>query len=190
VTHLPPTYGPPTCGEGLWRVSRHADVRAVLADPRFVVPAPPSGAGTTGMDWLRSAVSRFANGPEHARRRARAGDLLAPLDLHALRARTFGHASAELALTDRVDVMDRLARRVPVGVLATDLGVPEERREEAVAAVTAIAAAYHPPLRAADPGDRRAAEGDRGVAALAALLGQPGPPSRASWSRRATRRRG
>ncbi|GAA4574133.1 cytochrome P450 [Planotetraspora kaengkrachanensis] len=72
-----------------------------------------------------------------------------------------------------VDVMARLARRVPVGVLATHLGVAPEHREDAVGAVVAMAAAYHPrPDASVSEAEDRA---DRAVAVLADLLGRPDP---------------
>ncbi|MEU8171578.1 cytochrome P450 [Microbispora hainanensis] len=125
------------------RLTRHADVRAVLADPRFVVPAAPAAPPGTGMAWLRGAVSRFSNGAEHVRRRARVAELIDALDPVRLRREARERAGAELTGAARVDVMARIARRVPVGVLATGLGVPENRREEVAEAVTAMAAAYH-----------------------------------------------
>ncbi|GAA0371193.1 hypothetical protein GCM10009530_21710 [Microbispora corallina] len=153
---------------------RHADVRDVLADPLFQVPAVPPGDEDGheggheggGMAWLRGAVSRFSNGAEHARRRSRAVALLAPLDPAELGGQARAEAEEALARPGRVDVMALLARRVPVGVLAVRLGVPAVRREEAVAAVTAIAAAYH-------PGGERNAAADAAVASLARLLGGP-----------------
>ncbi|ETK37871.1 hypothetical protein MPTA5024_01840 [Microbispora sp. ATCC PTA-5024] len=149
---------------------RHADVRDVLADPRFLVPTVPPGGEDGheggGMAWLRGAVSRFSNGAEHARRRSRALALLARLDPAELRGQARAEAEAALARPGRVDVMALLARRVPVGVLAVRLGVPAVRREEAVAAVRAIAAAYH-------PGGERNAAADAAVASLARLLGEP-----------------
>jgi hypothetical protein len=48
---------------------RHAEVSAVLADPRFAVAAPADEGGPMG--WLRSQVSRFSTGATHQRRRAR-----------------------------------------------------------------------------------------------------------------------
>ncbi len=144
----------------------------MLADPRFHVPAAPAAALGTGsgpgMAWLRGAVSRFANGPEHARRRSRAQGLLDALDPVRLRGEARERTRAELAGGAPVDVMARIARRVPVGVLATRLGVPGDRREEVVAAVTAIAAAYHLPSAGAPPG-REAA--DAAVGVLADALG-------------------
>jgi cytochrome P450 len=171
-------------------IRRHADVRAVLSDPRFEVPAAaPTADGTHGMPWLRGAVSRFSNGAEHARRRSHAIGLLSAIDIVALRGDAFDLASAELASSepsrpsesnrpDVVDVMARLARRVPVGVLATHLGIAPERREEAVGAVITMAAAYHPrphpvlPAPEAEEHDERA---DRAVGVLADLLGHPEP---------------
>ncbi|GIH51123.1 Cytochrome P450 [Microbispora rosea] len=152
------------------RLTRHADVRAVLADPRFLVPAVPAAPAAqpgTGMAWLRGAVSRFSNGAEHACRRARAEGLLDALDPVRLRREAREQAGAELAGGSRVDVMARIARRVPVGVLATRLGVPEDRREEVAAAVTAMAAAYHLP-----PAPGAASAGDAAVAVLADALGE------------------
>ncbi|MEU7690930.1 cytochrome P450 [Microbispora hainanensis] len=127
------------------RLTRHADVRAVLADPRFLVPAAPAAQPGSGMAWLRGAVSRFSNGAEHAHRRARVAELIDALDPVRLRREARERAVAELAGGARVDVMARIARRVPVGVLATALGVPQGRREEVAEAVTAMAAAYHLP---------------------------------------------
>jgi len=197
MTHEPPV------------ISRHADVRAVLSDSRFEVPAvAPVTDGTQGIAWLRGAVSRFSNGEEHARRRSRAIGLLSPVSPAQLRADAFDLASAELSsagpsspapppygpspcgpLLDGpfssrrseavvVDVMARLARRVPVGVLATHLGIGPERREEAVGAVTAMAAAYHPrpvSARPAPEADARDEQADLAVGVLADLLGHPEP---------------
>ncbi|TQS29358.1 cytochrome P450 [Microbispora sp. KK1-11] len=163
----------PPAGEDR-RLTRHADVRAVLADPRFLVPAAPAAQPGAGMAWLRGAVSRFSNGAEHARRRARVTGLLDALDPVRLRREACERTGAELAGGARVDVMARIARRVPVGVLATRLGVPEDRREEVVAAVTAMAAAYHlPPAPGAAPaGDA----GDAAVGVLAAALSEGEEP--------------
>ncbi|MBE3012726.1 cytochrome P450 [Microbispora sp. NEAU-D428] len=126
------------------------------------------------MAWLRGAVSRFSNGDEHARRRARVVELLDALDPVRLRREACERTSTELAGGARVDVMARIARRVPVGVLATRLGVPEDRREEVAVAVTAMAAAYHLP-----PAPGEASAGDAAVGVLAAALGEggeePGP---------------
>ncbi|GAA1313195.1 hypothetical protein Psi02_56710 [Planotetraspora silvatica] len=173
-----------------------------------VPAASPVTDGTHGIAWLRGAVSRFSNGEEHARRRSRAIGLLSPISPTRLRADAFDLASADLASADLsssgpssaepssagssspwssssgpaeavvVDVMARLARRVPVGVLATHLGIVPERREEAVGAVTAMAAAYHPRPATARHGpgaDERDEHADRAVVVLADLLGHPEP---------------
>ncbi|MEU7938239.1 cytochrome P450 [Microbispora bryophytorum] len=163
------TVDPPAVPER--RLIRHADVRSVLADPRFLVPAAPAARPGTGMAWLRGAVSRFSNGAEHGRRRARVTGMLGALDPVRLRREAFERTGAELAGGARVDVMARIARRVPVGVLATRLGVPEDRREEVVAAVTAMAAAYHLP-----PASGAAPAGDAAVGVLAAALGDGEKP--------------
>ncbi|MEU8276258.1 cytochrome P450 [Microbispora bryophytorum] len=163
------TVDPPAVPER--RLIRHADVRSVLADPRFLVPAAPAARPGTGMAWLRGAVSRFSNGAEHGRRRARVTGMLGALDPVRLRREAFERTGAELAGGARVDVMARIARRVPVGVLATRLGVPEDRREEVVAAVTAMAAAYHLP-----PASGAAPAGDAAVGVLAAALGDGEEP--------------
>ncbi|MGI5157929.1 cytochrome P450 [Microbispora sp. CA-102843] len=163
------TADPPAGGDR--RLTRHADVRAVLADPRFLVPPAPAAPPGTGMAWLRGAVSRFSNGDEHACRRARVVGLLDTLDPVQLRREACERTSAELAGGARVDVMARIARRVPVGVLATRLGVPEDRREEVVAAVTAMAAAYHLP-----PAPGAAPAGDAAVGVLAAALNEGEEP--------------
>jgi cytochrome P450 len=171
---------PPFVDGGQWHVTRHADVRAVLADPGFAVPEPPGGPAADraqGMSWLRASVSRFSNGEEHARRRSRSVASLAAIDPALMRQEAFDLATAEFRAADSsggVDVMALLARRVPVGVLATHLGVPAACREEAVAAVTTIAAAYHPRPGGTDddPGDDPAGQA---VDVLAELLGDPAP---------------
>ncbi|WP_178134995.1 cytochrome P450 [Phytohabitans houttuyneae] len=125
------------------------EVRAVLADGRFV-PVPPPADGPAGsMAWLRSAVARFSHGPAHARRRAIVEGELAAIDPEQLRA-----AAA---------ASGRPAAEVAVAVLAEALGVRDV--DGVVAALPAVAAVY---LAPGDAHAERAADG--GVAALVALL--------------------
>jgi hypothetical protein len=114
----------------------------VLEDPDWQVPPLPAGSG--GMDRLRRSVSRFSNGPEHARRRAVVSAVLAGVDPDGLRA-----AARELAATTEPPVLPR----VPLTVLAAALGAADAAAVAAL--VPPVAAAYLPggePSAAADAG--------------------------------------
>jgi cytochrome P450 len=155
-------------GAGEWTARRDADIRAVLADPRFTV-APPGPGGPPGtVSWLRASVSRFANGAEHRGRRALVETELGRLDPGSLRASARELALDQLARCgrpgDRVDVMSLLARRVPVTALAARLGLADPLR--AAAAVTAVAASYFPGSDA-----RREQQADAETAWLVTALG-------------------
>ncbi|GIH11928.1 cytochrome P450 [Rugosimonospora africana] len=107
-------------------VRRHAEVRAVLLDPRFGVPPVPRTAATSGIAWLRAHVSRFSAGADHERRRALAIDELVRIGTGTLRQRAAQRTAAVLAATGvPVDLMATVARTVPVGVLAEALGVTD-----------------------------------------------------------------
>lgn len=90
-----PPCGPPTPGTDGWIVTRHADVLAVLADPRCVVPAAVPGAAGGTLAWLRGAVSRFSPPEQHPARRAIGVAALADLDPDELRT-TAARATAAL----------------------------------------------------------------------------------------------
>jgi cytochrome P450 len=159
-------------------ITGDAEVRAILADPAYLVPpAPPVPLTEHGtLAWLRAHVARFCDGQEHDRRRAITEQELARLDPVLLRSAAAELAGAELdraeldraALTaagqeEPFDVMV-VARRVPAAVLATALGVAAAARDDAVDAVLAAASGYpNPDL--AGPG------ADAGVQFLAAVLG-------------------
>lgn len=145
------------------------DVRAVLCDPRFIVPpAPADGAAPLGtMRWLRRTVPRFSNGAVHVRRRALAEGELRLLDPARLRA---GARSLTRQVTRDA------APYVPVAVLGAALGarggsggVAEFAGfagfAEVVAATRAVAAAYRP---GAAP--EVMARADEGVRTLVGLL--------------------
>ncbi|GII78104.1 hypothetical protein Sru01_30860 [Sphaerisporangium rufum] len=137
----------------------------MLADPGLtVLPAPRPPFALT-VAWLRGAVSRFADGPEHAARRAAAEEVLAALDPAALRAETFRQASAH----------PEQAGLVPVRVLARAFGVPEADAGRAVRAVAALAPVYLPAPDAPPPTGPDIASADEGVALLSRLLGDPEP---------------
>ncbi|HUC56114.1 MAG TPA: hypothetical protein VMA95_01835 [Streptosporangiaceae bacterium] len=149
-------------------VTDELKVLAILADPAYVVPpAPPVPAGEHGtLAWLRAHVARFCDGEVHDRRCLLAENELAGLDPDRLRA-----AAAELtrawlvraAGTVPFDVMI-VARRVPVAVLATALGVAPEVTASAVDAVLASASGYPNP-------DAAGPDADAAVKTLAAALG-------------------
>ncbi|MFC4590185.1 cytochrome P450 [Sphaerisporangium corydalis] len=151
-------------------VTGHAEVRAVLADPRFTVPPPPPGGtevpGTVA--WLRGRVSRFSAGRSHERRRALVRADLDLTDPRALRVAARSEAAAVLERAGRgpVDVMSLLARAVPLRVLGGALGVADGHLDALVAAVSAVAAAYHPGADA-----HRTARADAAVDELLTLLG-------------------
>jgi len=153
---------------GEWLASRYADVEAILADHRFEVPAADdAGAAVGTISWLRASVSRFANGGEHERRRARVIEQLRLLDPGELRAAVFQRTGAVLSDAgrrgDRIDVMARLARRVPMSTMAAMLGVAD--RDLAADAAIAIAAGYF-----GGPDERIRQAADAATARLVSLL--------------------
>ncbi|HEX4705782.1 MAG TPA: cytochrome P450 [Pseudonocardiaceae bacterium] len=129
-----------------WTAARYQDVRAVLSDDRFEVAAAPATAAVGTVAWLRASVSRFTNGPEHGRRRARLVRELDRLDPVALRSAATGRADAALRETvrpgGRIDVMSLLARRIPVATMAAALGIANPTT--VAAAVISTAAGYFP----------------------------------------------
>jgi cytochrome P450 len=99
-------------------ITRHAEARALLADPRYV-PPPVRQDGEPGtLAWLRSQVSRFSHGEVHAERRRPLTTCLATLDADALRS-----AAGELTLERAGDWRD-----VPTTVLGAALGFEDTAR--------------------------------------------------------------
>jgi cytochrome P450 len=152
-----------------WVVNDLADVHAVLADDRFIVRPAEAGAPAGTVAWLRASVSRFANGPEHDRRRALVVAELDRLDPGALRAAARDRARSALAdgAAPSAEATGGLARRVPAMVLAERFGAPDPG--QVATAVDAVAAAYFP--GAAEPVERAA---DAATKSLLDLLAGPG----------------
>ena len=161
VTAPPPAAKPPVSVPPV--VTDPAQVRAILADPRYTVPDPGRGAPPGTMHWLRQSVARFSSGEDHARRRDLATQLLLGLDPLLLRASAYHEASAVIDRAARApfDAITLVARRLPGLVLAAALGAAEP--EQVTGALPEVAAAYLP--GAADP--QRA---DGSVARLIELL--------------------
>ncbi|MEU5940481.1 cytochrome P450 [Micromonospora sp. NPDC047548] len=164
-----PACGPPRLDDGgFWSVTRHADVRAVLTDPCFRVPEAAPGAPGS-LAWLRGTVARFSGPDRHPARRAAAVAALAGCEPDGLRRDAARLTAEELdRVGGRLAVSPRLARGVPLRVLAARLGLADPAA--AVPAVTVVAAAYQP--GAGPVAVRRA---DRAVAALVAMH-PPGSP--------------
>jgi cytochrome P450 len=160
------------------RVGRRREVERVLADPGFTVPRAAAGDG--GLAWLRSTVSRFANGPEHGRRRALIEAELRGLDQARLREEARRRTQAVLDVAKAsIDLMAWVARPVPLATLGDALGVPPAALDGAVVDAALLGPAYLP--GAADPNVDAAVERlrrllDRGsperTAAAVAVLAQ------------------
>lgn len=103
------------------------------------VPPVPQDVPPGGVAWLRASVARFSNGDAHTRRRSLAIRSLATISVESLRERAFRWTERIVADPGVVDVMAAIARPVPVGVLATELGLPDVSADIAV-----VAPAYHP----------------------------------------------
>jgi cytochrome P450 len=141
-----------------WVATTEPEVRAVLGDERFGVAEVPPSTEVGTIAWLRASVSRFANGPEHRRRRALALAELARVDPDRLRVAAYEQAGALLRAA-HIDV----AHRAPTAALADLLGLPDPAA--ATDAVIDCAAGYFPGADAEDE-----ARADRGTKALLELL--------------------
>jgi cytochrome P450 len=178
----------------VWMVTRYADVRAVLTDPRLArdVGRWPGGGRTrpseaTGINDHMLHVDP----PDHTRLRRLVQKPFAARRA-ALRPRAQEIAAGlldELAAPgdDVIDLLDRYARPLPIAVICELLGVPVADREwirDTVYAYDAPAeherveralAAYFTELTAA----KRAEPGDDLVSALVLARDDPGGPGRA-----------
>ena len=103
------------------------------------VPPVPQDVPPGGVAWLRASVARFSNGSDHARRRSLAIRELAAVSVESLRDKAFRRTEQIVEDAGVVDVMAAIARPVPVGVLAGELGLPDVSPDIAV-----VAPAYHP----------------------------------------------
>lgn len=124
------------------RITDRHQVSAALADPAFTIPPVPEGGPVGGIRWLRRNVARFADGAVHRHRRQQVTgmlDELAPAVSRKVAAERT-RAVFDDARGQPVDVMARVARVVPVEVLAAALDLPPVP----VSDVAVAAEAYQP----------------------------------------------
>jgi hypothetical protein len=96
----------------------------VLEDPAYTVPPPPPAGPVGTLSWLRATVSRFAAGPDHARRRAMIVARLATLDPAALRERALQTGDATLTLAEALGASDARAAADAVAEIAPHYNPP------------------------------------------------------------------
>ena len=121
----------------------------VLDDPAYTVPPPPPAGPVGSLSWLRATVSRFAAGPDHARRRAMIVARLAALDPAALRERARETGDATFTLAEALGASDARAAADAVAEIAPHYNPP--RPTEAPAAADAAVARLLALLPAAPP---------------------------------------
>jgi cytochrome P450 len=128
-------------GDRVWLVTRYADVRAALADPRL----HKDWAGKlTGPDWVPDEMTAYLNThmlnadpPDHTRLRklvskgftARRVAGLRPR-VEAITASLLDAAGPRLAAGDTVDLIEAFAFPLPVTVICELLGVPARDQDQ------------------------------------------------------------
>ncbi|MGW4833964.1 oxidoreductase [Amycolatopsis japonica] len=123
-----------------------------MENPLIEAPVPPvpQDVEPGGVRWLRANVARFSRPEDHARRRALVLTELVPMG--SVRDKAFALAKA---MRDEVE-------RVPVAVLAAELGLPDVSRD-----IATVSAAYHPHTEIGDDAEeamRRLVEACGGAA--------------------------
>jgi cytochrome P450 len=155
-------------------------LHAAFTTPDLQVPPPePEGVRSYSMAWLRATVARFSSGPDHARRRTHATQVLATIDPAALRVHArhlteTALAEAGIRVADPEtgpDVMPALARRIPLTALATGLATAISADLTATDISTVVTAALTAAPGYLVPPDPPVAGIDRAVADLVGLLG-------------------
>jgi cytochrome P450 len=135
-----------------WVVTRYADVRAALADPRLARDMTRWPGGTRSRPSEARGVATHmlhADPPDHTRLRRPVQKAFTPRRIAQLRPRTTQIAAGladGLAAADGVtDLLTAYARPLPVTVLCELLGVPEADRPRVAAAVLRYDAAGEMP---------------------------------------------
>ncbi len=105
-----------------------------MENPLIEAAVPPVSQDVEpgGVRWLRANVARFSAPEDHRRRRTRVLEELKPLD--SLRDKAF-----ELARSMADEPPERIARMVPVAVLAGELGLPDVSHD-----IATVSTCYHP----------------------------------------------
>ncbi|MFD8492187.1 cytochrome P450 [Amycolatopsis sp. NPDC059657] len=147
---------------GGWVCTRHADVQAILRDPRLI--RPPVGSVLLGQlpDDVRSQLATFerklatslpfANPPDHTRLRALVGKAFTQPTIEALRPRIQSLVDARLdRLTPRADLLTDFCYPIPTAVIMELVGVPASARETLHEWVVDITPIIGNSLPSADP---------------------------------------
>jgi cytochrome P450 len=126
----------PNTSTDVWWVTRHADVKRILANPQLFSSDPQHANAATAeaslpffdKSELISGGVAFADPPLHTHRRKLIGKTFSPRRVEAMR-QTVEHETTELlaAMADHGgagDLMDAFAKPLPVRVIAGQLGVP------------------------------------------------------------------
>jgi cytochrome P450 len=132
--------------DGLWILTRHADVAAVLRDPRFGREGFERHFGLDPGVGLDAAGSRqsmlFRDPPHHTRLREVVSGAFTPRAVEALRPRIQAHVDTLLdrvAPANRMDVVADLAEPLPRAVIGELLGIPDAHRAVCAAWSAAVA---------------------------------------------------
>jgi cytochrome P450 len=136
----------------VWVVTRYADVRAALADPRLArdMTRWPGGARSRPSETRGVATHMLhADPPDHTRLRRPVQKAFTPRRIARLRPRTMqiaaGLADGLAAADGATDLLTAYARPLPVTVLCELLGVPEADRPQIAATVLRYDAAGEMP---------------------------------------------
>ena len=160
---------------GAWVVAHAEAVNAVLSHESCLVhhpdaPVPPNLIGT-GAGGVRERFARFTEGPRHAVLKSALTSMLADFELDEVRAATRRMGDRYAASGD----LDRYLVAVPVGTVATLIGLPQESLNEVVAATSSLVRALAPGATAEEI-VRGSEGGERLCQMMRQLLEQPAIP--------------
>ncbi|MCP2167915.1 cytochrome P450 family protein [Goodfellowiella coeruleoviolacea] len=173
-------------GHPAWLVTREADVRAGLADPRLALDKAHARDGYRGFSLPPALDASLLNrdGADHARLRRLVSGSFTPRRVEALRARVAAIAegladrvAGALAEHGRADLVAEFAVPLPLAVVGDMLGVPEADRRAFAQWTTGLLAPRH---------HEQAAESVRAiqrflVALIAARRAEPGEDLLSAW---------
>lgn len=164
----------PGFGAGMWAVTRHAQARELLADPRFELNAKSYLRPDVPEHCLRyMRTMSEMDGPEHTRLRRLVSPAFTARRADAFRPRITARVEARLdalpADGEPVDLLPALARPLPMDVICDLVGVAEADRSAWHGYGVAIAAGHGAAFAEAVPAIMRDA-----LAAVASRVGTPG----------------